>query len=230
MSKNIELLDNQKHANLRIDINKYNVPQNQVNAALVTVGELSTLSHEYPIFITKSPNTGQFQLTAMLGVASGENLFLNGDNWNATFIPLDIQRKPFHAVIQDDEGRIVIDTSDEQISKSKGERVFDAAGNATPYFESIKQIFSQLMGGSKRTANLLDKAVELNLLEPVSLNFEVKGENKEITDMYAFNKKAISNLSGEALNICHQSGLLEVAHLVMSSAIHLDKLLRWANK
>ena len=79
--------------NLFERIDEMSTPENQTNACMVVASELSTLCHEYPIFITKHPEHEQFQLNAILGLVSGQNLFLDGDSWRAKFLPLDILQK-----------------------------------------------------------------------------------------------------------------------------------------
>jgi len=94
-----------------------------MNSASVSVSELATLIHEYPIFITKNPNTGQFLFSALLGIDSGQNLFIQNNVWKAKYIPLDVMRRPFQAMLQEEgnfsNGRIAIDIDNPVVQEKK---------------------------------------------------------------------------------------------------------------
>lgn len=232
--QDIELLDKVRHKDIKINTQAVNIPQNQVNVAFVVVNELSTITHEYPVFITKNPNTGQFQLVALLGFKSGENLFIKDEQWQATYLPLDIMRRPFQAMLakEDDtsSGRIAIDMSSEQVQTDKGEPLFNDDGSETDFLQRIQKTFSQLMGGTERTTQILQTAGELGLIEGINLDIDLpNGEKRSLNGLYAFNQEAVSNLTGANLETCHQQGVLQVCHLVLSSALHLNKLIKWAS-
>ncbi|NVK26101.1 MAG: SapC family protein [Gammaproteobacteria bacterium] len=227
-----ELVNSEAHKDIRINTGKFDIVENKVNAAVVVAGELSTLIHEYPIFISKNPETNEFQLIAILGLHSGENLFLQGEVWRAKHLPLDVLRKPFQAFIPDPKNRakgsIAIDIDNELVRHDKGELLFTETGEATEYFKRIEAIFSQLMGGTMQTATLLQQAADLNLLEEIGLNFDLAdGKQASLNGLFAFNKENVSALKGKDLERCHESGVLQICHLVLSSATHLDKLIKW---
>lgn len=231
----LELLSNDKHRKLRVDNQLVNCKHNQVNISTVTVSELSTIIHEYAVFITKNPTTEKYQLVALLGFNSGENLYLQYDQWQATYIPLDILRRPFQAYMPDPdnikEGQIALDMASEQISEVKGLPLFDNDGQASEYLKKIQQTFAELMSSSVQTRELLTQAEQLNLIEPVTLNIEIpNAENKTLNGLFRFNNEALTNLSGMELEEAHKSGLLQVCHLLLSSSIHLQKLINWSAK
>lgn len=232
--QDIQLLDKVKHKDIKINTQAVNVLQNQVNVAFVVVNELSTITHEFPIFITKNPNTGQFQLVALLGFKSGENLFIQDGKWQATYLPLDILRRPFQAMLEKEDdtstGRIAIDMSSEQVQTDKGEGLFNEDGSATEFLQRIQTSFSQLMGGTERTTQILQTAGELGLIEGINLDIELpNGEKRGLNGLYSFNQEAVTQLTGANLETCHQQGILQVCHLVLSSSLHLNKLIKWAS-
>lgn len=230
----IEMLDSVKHKNLTINTKSYDCEQNYVNAAAVVVNELSTIVHEYPIFITKNNTTGEFQLTAIFGFTNTENLYVKGDNWQAKYLPLDILRRPFQLVKPEPsssaEGHLAIDMSSKQIQAKAGEKLFDKEGKPTAYLERIQKMFSQLINGSEHTRAILKTADEHGLIEPVTINIDLnETEKTSLNGLYSFDQKAITALEGKALETCHKAGVLQVCHLVLSSGINLEKLIEWKN-
>ncbi|TYK67227.1 SapC family protein [Colwellia echini] len=233
-SNSIEMLNPAKHSKLRVNTKSYNCEQNHVNAASVIINELSTVVHEYPIFITKNNNTGDFQLTAILGFSNGENLYLKGDSWQATYLPIDVLRRPFQLIRPDEnstaEGHIAVDMSSTQLQDKKGEMLFDDSGKPTAYLQRIQKMFSELLNGSEQTRTLLAKADEFGLIEPVTINIDLNDkESTSLNGLYAIKQKAVTELKGSALEECHNAGILQVCHLLLSSGIHFDKLIKWKN-
>lgn len=234
MASSLELLNSEDHQKLRIDNTLIDCQDNRVNIASVTAGELSTLVHEYAIFITKSQTTEDFQLAAVLGLKSGENLYINDNKWRATYLPLDILRRPFQAYLPNlrnlKEGRIAIDIASEKVSETVGEALFDGEGNETKFLQKLQKTFAELMSGAEQTRTLLEKANQLNLIESVTLNIDIpERDTTSLNGLYAFNKEALTKLSGHDLEQVHQSGLLQVSHLVLSSTLHLQKLINWSS-
>ena len=229
----IELLNSQAHKDVKIETDKYNTKENRVNVAMVTAGELSALVHEYPIFMTKVPSTDELQLIALLGFKSGQNLYLNNNNWRATYLPLDITRKPFQAYMPEEgnfnKGHIAIDMQAEQVNYKSGSSLFDDKGGKTDYLKRIEKTFAQLMGGVKQTSELLKQAEDLNLIEGMNLKIEVPGKDDiTLNGLFGFNKENVGKLTGESLELAHKSGLLQLIPLVLCSTLHMQKLIGWA--
>jgi hypothetical protein len=50
----------------------------------------------------------------------------------------------------------------------------------------------------------------------------------ELNGLFSFDKEAVGKLSGQELEQAHQSGLLQVISLMLSSSLHLQKLIGWS--
>lgn len=236
MTKNtIELLDSVKHRNIKIDTSLVDVPHNQMNSVNVMVGELATLVHEYAIFIIKNPNTGEFLFSALLGINSGENLYIKDNTWQANYLPLDISRRPFQAMLTKENdfsgGRIAIDVANPQVQNVKGESLFNEEGKATSYLQRIQETFARLMASTEQNKAVLDGLSKYDLFESISLELDLDGKEPiKMNGLYTINKEKLAELSGEALEECHQKGFLQVCHLLMSSGAHVEKLIRWSRE
>lgn len=57
--------------------------------------EFAELQREYPIFLRRDADTGGWQSVALLGFEQHENLFLQGDRWNAAYLPGAAAKGPF---------------------------------------------------------------------------------------------------------------------------------------
>ena len=66
----------------------------EVMQALTFPDEFRNVQAHYPIVFRRDAGGG-FQPLALFGLHEGANLFLQGDRWDATYIPLSVQRQPF---------------------------------------------------------------------------------------------------------------------------------------
>ena len=67
----------------------------KVNMASVMVHEFSRAASIYPIVFIEDKTKDQFKPVVLLGLEEGENLFVQGDTWQAIYIPAIFRRYPF---------------------------------------------------------------------------------------------------------------------------------------
>ena len=82
-----ELLNNVAHKDLRV-LTRFG-PEFGDDVGLVSAfpTEFAELQREYPIFFRRDPGEGGWQAVALLGFDARENLFLQGQHWNASYLP-----------------------------------------------------------------------------------------------------------------------------------------------
>lgn len=241
----LQLLTSEAHGKLNVIRGEYLDSSFAVNLSTVMVSELAFLVHEYPLFFYKSARSGEFQLAALLGFESGQNLFLNGGKWASRYVPLDIQRRPFQLHVPAPQssaahnvegqgnkpasGHLAIDPSSAQFSATKGEPLYNGDGSPTATLLHYQTLFSHLLSASEQTRSVIATLVAHELLEAVELNVTLKNGDITLNDLYAVNVKKLNGLTGEALQACHNKGVLQVCHLVMSSGAHLETMIERAN-
>ena len=67
----------------------------KIQYSLIYPLEFRNIQSCYPIFISKSGETGEFFPIALFGFENNENLFLDENGWNAVYIPMMVERQPF---------------------------------------------------------------------------------------------------------------------------------------
>src|SRR3954466_7650242 len=97
------LLNNVAHKNLRV-ITRHGARFGESMGSVLTFPtEFGDIQREYPIFFRKDGASGEFLSIALLGFEKDENLFLEGEDWQARYIPGVIARGPFLIGFQERE-------------------------------------------------------------------------------------------------------------------------------
>jgi hypothetical protein len=143
-----ELLNNVAHKGLRV-VTRFGCEfGDQVGMVPAFPTEYAELQREYPIFFRKDREDGGYQSVAMLGFDKQENLFLQGEHWNATYLPGYIAKGPFLIGFQEqwDDGElrkepvIHVDLDHPRASFDEGEPVFLAQGGHSPYLQHVTTV------------------------------------------------------------------------------------------
>ncbi len=128
---NHQILNPADHAELRIRTEAGVALGDAVTACLAVPAEFRRLACEFPILFRYDAERGSFSSLALMGFEQGENLYLQGDQWDAACRPLAMAVQPFLiGRSQDDEGpsQVHIDMAHPRIAKDGGGiPVFDEA-------------------------------------------------------------------------------------------------------
>jgi hypothetical protein len=227
---NIVPLDNTVHADLKVD-RRYSAEfGNDINQVHVFPTEFTELQREYPIFFRKD-SQGTFYAVALLGLDKRENLFLNGTEWNARYVPAVLQAGPFKIgnVGQDHDAvsTIQIDTDDPRVNNSNGEMLFLKHGGHSPYLKHVINILRQIHVGHNAMGKMFEELTKRDLIEEVTLQLNISDtESYSIPGLFSINAKNFSSIDDKSLHEMHNSGLLALCHWVMASQGNIDHLVQ----
>jgi hypothetical protein len=228
------LLNNVEHRDLRV------IPRHGAqfgdNVATVQAfpNEFGSLQREYPLFFRKDRSTGEFESLALLGLQRGENLFLEGERWNAGYVPATVARGPFLIGYQErrsdgeirKEAVIHVDLEDPRVSRTEGIAAFLPDGGNTPYIEHISTLLRGIQDGAELSRAMFAEFVQLDLITPVKLEVTVSETEKYALDgLHTINNEKLAALDVEALQRLHRNGFLQAAFLVMNSIGNVNRLM-----
>jgi len=228
---NLVTLDSRAHGNLRVS--RHTSPQAaQVDAVSVVPREFQRLVAHYPIFFTKSAESGRFEPAALLGFQKKENLFFDEGRWDVAYGPLHVQRQPFSLIPRaQGSADIAIDMSSPQVRTDAGERLFDDNGQPSKYLQSVTSILSTLVSGSAEGYAFTGKLVELNLIEPVGINIEfVDHSEARLQGLYWIAAAALKALPAAQLAELRDREFLEWMYFQMASVAHMSSLVARKNE
>ena len=235
---NLVTLDSQAHRSLRVS--RHTSPQvARVDAVSVVPREFQGLVAHYPIFFTKSAESGRFEPAVLLGFQKKENLFLVEGRWDVAYVPLQFQRQPF-AVISRPSGAagagknsldIAIDMSSSQVRTGEGEQLFHDDGQPSRYLQSITSILQALVSGAAEGHAFTGRLAELNLFEPVKINIEfVDHSEASLQGLYWIASAALKALPAAQLAELRDRGFLEWLYFQMASVSHMSGLVARKNR
>jgi hypothetical protein len=228
------MLNNVVHKDLRV-ITRYGAQfGDNVGSVLTFPTEYGDVQREYPIFFRKDPASGEFQSMALLGFEKNENLFLDGEHWNAAYVPGMIARGPFLIGFQqqevDGETRkepvIHIDMDSPRVSTTEGEPVFLPHGGNTRYIERIAGVLKGLQDGLAVSQAMFAAFTAMDLIESVKVEVKFNAEEQyNLLGLYTISEEKLARLDGESLVQLNRAGFLQGAFLVIASLNNVKKLI-----
>jgi SapC protein len=232
-------LNNQIHRDVRIAATRPTRQNAEVNAVTVIPREFPRLLAHYPIFFTKSTETGRFEPSALLGFQPQENLFFVDGRWDVAYVPLQIQRQPFSLIsrrAEDSERKppsldVALDLSQTVQAPEGGERLFLEDGQPTKFLQDITSMLSVLVAGTKETYAFTGRLAELSLIEPVQIDIAfVDGSETKLQGLYWIAAAALKALPAAQLAELRDREFLEWMYFQLASISHVSGLVARKNR
>jgi hypothetical protein len=234
---NTARLNNVDHADLTVTHGYSAAFGDAVNQTLVFPTEYAWVQREYVILIQKD-ETGGYQSVALLGLDRDENLFLEGDVWNARYIPAMHQRGPFMIGFQDvqvdgqtqREPMIHVDLDHPRIG-AEGQPVFLPQGGNSPYLTHVMAVLHTIHEGAAMMQPMFAAFDALGLLENTGIEISLsETEQYTLEDYYVISPARFAALESEALYSLNQAGYLAAAVSIAGSISNAQHLIALKNQ
>ncbi len=231
---NHQILNPADHLHLRVRTEAGALLGDGVMACLAIPAEFKRLACEFPILFRLDAESGAFSAHALFGLAPGENLFLQGDRWDASCKPLSTAIQPFLVGRgQDDDapGQVHVDMDHPRVAGAEhGMRVFDDEGKPTPYLEKIADMLGALDAGYRASGEFYTLLRRYELLEPFSMDVTLDdGSSNRLVGYHLIDEAKLAALEPAMLNELHALGHLEAVYMAIASLGNLTKLVRRKN-
>ena len=235
---NYVLLNDTKHANLRVITTRSAEYGDNVKYALTFPFEFRNIQSSYPIFFQKDPDTGVFFPLALFGFENGENLFLSESGWEAPYVPVMIKRQPFLIGFQQDANDpeatnpvVSIDMDNPRISESEGESLFLEHGGSSEYLQKATASLELIHQAHEHSKKFVAALIEHDLLESFTLNIELNdGSSNQLLGFYTINENSVQQLNGESLASLNTQGFLQPIFMVLASHSSIRTLIDLKNQ
>ncbi len=230
-----EILNKEKHRQIRIRAGYGAALGDSVMYVMTFPMEFRDIQSCYPILFTKDPKTGGFFAVAVLGFDADQNLFLQEDRWDASYVPAAAQRQPFLIATggdSDDDNLVVsLDLDHPRVSESDGEALFDDEGGATAFLNQKIALLDKLHRGLQHNDGFISALLEHELLEQITLDLSFNdGEKKSLQGLYSIAEERLYQLKGDVLESLNQAGYLQPIFMVVASLSRMRDLIERRNQ
>jgi hypothetical protein len=225
------LLNNVDHKDLRVITTRSAQYGDDVMYAVTFPAEFRNIQAHYPIVFRKNAQ-GQFEPIALMGFQERQNLFLTSRGWDASYIPLTIERLPFLIGFSADKQPMMhVDLDSPRISRTEGELVFRKHGGNTEFLERMSSVLLAIHEGIAAVQPFVAALVEHDLLESFVLDVQLaNGSENRLAGFYAINEERLQNLGGEVLERFNRAGYLQAIHMAIASLSQFRALIERMNK
>ena len=228
-----EMLNNVAHKDLRVATRFGAAYGDDIGMVPAYPTEYAELVREYPIFFRKNED-GEYQSVVLLGFGVKENLFLDGEQWKATYLPAHIARGPFLIGFQEQnidgelrtEAVITVDLDHPRVNFEEGEAAFLPQGGHSPYLEHVTTMLRGIRDGMEGGKAMYAAFDALDLIQPLTLDIKFDNEHgANVTGLLGIDRERLAALDAESLHSLHRSGYLEGAYLVLASMHNMRRLM-----
>lgn len=224
------MLDNITHRHLRIHTGRSAALGDARNSALALPAEFRHLQAHFPIVFQLVEGDDGFQPIALFGLEEGQNLFLSDRGWDATTVPMAVQRDPFMiGRAPDDTLQLHIDLDSPRIVRPDegevGTALFMPHGGFSEYLDHMVKLMESLHAHAQHLPAFIEALKQHQLLEPLVLDMSLpSGENSRLTGLFTVNEERLAALPGAALEALSQAGFLLPCYMQMASLAQLPVL------
>jgi hypothetical protein len=230
MSKHV-LLNNVEHKDLRVITTRSAEYGDNVMLAATFPAEFRNLQAHYPIVFRKNAQ-GQFEPVTLLGFKEGQNLFLTPQGWDATYIPMSLERLPFLIGFSHDRQPMVhIDLDNPRVSRTQGEPIFREFGGNTEFLERMNSLLLAIHQGLAASESFIGALLQHELLESFVLDIQLNdGSQNRLGGFYTIKEERLLELNGAVLERLNRAGHLHAIYMAVASLSNFRALIERVNK
>ena len=232
---NHAILSADDHRELRVRTDHSASLGDGVMSCFTIPAEFRQLQNEFVILFRRDTSSRMFTALALLGFEAGENLYLSGSEWLASYKPAALTVPPFligRSARGEEEAQVHIDLDHPRISSNgEGVRLFDEQGAASPYFEQLVERLGALDEGYRSSAGFFEALERYDLLEPFALDVELRnGARHRMVGYHLINEDKLAALEGGALAELNEAGYLLPIYMSVASLANLSRLIESKNR
>ncbi len=235
LHKKAAALDSRLHRNLRV--RQQGVDWSiaaELNALFVAAAEFGDACREYPILFVRSGSDDKgaqpVAPIAALGLGPQENLYLDGQQWRALYIPAVLRAYPFGTGRVGPEQRTVlsIDLGWAGLSQTEGVPLFDAEGQPGEHLQALSKQLEQFEVEVQRTRELCRYLLDKDLLRDMRFDAELPdGQKLAVDGFLTIDDKRVAALPDADILQLHRSGVMGLIYAHYVSMGNMRKLVQW---
>jgi hypothetical protein len=194
-----------------------------VNHVTLGLHEIADAAADYPLVFMKDRDNGQFRLTALFSLAPGTNAYLDGDFWQAVYLPQEVLAAPFR-IAGPDLG-LCINEASALVTTDAGDALFDDDGNEAPALLGIRSMLDKLEQGREDADRLIAALLPLGLVRPVSVTIHLEKRPPELVQgLYSVSPLQLRAAAPDMLLDLHARDFLAPIYTIIQSMTQFNRI------
>lgn len=235
LHRQVTALDTRAHRNLTVRMPYQDWSHIAgLNAVFLTAAECLHAATDYPIVFVRvgqdEQGTADYATVGVLGLAQGENLYLEAGQWRATHYPAVMATYPFCiARGLGDRLAVCVDMACSAVSDGgEGQRLFDAQGELTPFTREVQAQLDTLETQVTNTREIARRLAKMNLLQERRFDVTLAdGKTFSVDGFFTVDEERVRALSDADVLALNRDGLLALIHAHWVSLTHMRRLVQW---
>lgn len=221
-----ERIDPARHAHIRVGQGLATTDLLPLGHVQISCAEIAAAACDFPLAFLKDDQTGQFKLTALLGLDGKRNLFVSANGWHATHLPARFARQPFAWSQTEDGGlALALDLDHPRTHDPEGLPLFDASGQESAFLQERRQAMAAMLGDAKGTQAFVAALVENALIRPFLIDLTYADQRQERIDgLYTISAAGLAALSDDAALSLYRRGYSAFAYGILQSTGQFNRL------
>lgn len=205
----------------------------KLNSIFVAGAEFQDVCHEYPIVFVRAGQDGQGKEqvapVAVLGLQAEQNLYLEGGQWRAGYLPAVLRSYPFCVGRIDAERfALCVDMSWPGVGQGEGQALFEGDGKPAPLLQEMQKHFELLEAEVQRTRLVCTRLLELDLLRDMRFDATLPDGHKHSVDGFlTVDASKAQTLPDPVVGELHRNGILGLIQLHWASLGNMRRLVDW---
>ena len=215
------------HKDACINLTKAITDFAQAQVVRLRVPEVGNAACCFPLFFTKEPQHGHWEISALTSLSPEDNLFVDTNRWRGVYTPLAVRTHPI--VLTRTDETLALATAAECLSES-GQALYDH-GEPTVYLRQVEQWLHEDLQGAITTQTFAQTLESLSLIKPVYVQVQRPGAPAQTLDgLYTIDQDALSCLEHNTVAELQQQGYLMAIHSLLMSLFQLNRLIQRHNE
>ncbi|MCW5604561.1 MAG: SapC family protein [Burkholderiales bacterium] len=197
----------------------------------LSFSELAAALRDYPIAFVSGDDGRTFLPMAVLGLETGQNLFVTSDGlWDsAAYLPAYVRRYPFcmtRVTVDGQEQPERIACVEKRAITERGDALYGGDGNPLPVWETRRKLLFEFEGDLVRSEEMCRTLAGLGLFETFTMQATPnQGAPISLIGMYRVSEQQLNALPAEKMKELAQTGILARVYCHLFSLANFARLL-----
>lgn len=230
MTENLSLyaLNPARHRDTRIIPGLDLEPRYLSHYTEIGLDEIGGAAADYPIFFMKDGTTGELRLVALFGFAPRQNVYVANGIWEANYLPIATATKPLS--LAGTERVLCVDEANPRVTTDQGERLFDDAGNESPFLTQTRSLLERLQRGFVAAEGFVQALLGFELIQQIRIELSFDGGGKEeVRGLYSINSQRLDALAAPSFIELRERQFLAPVFALIQSLIQMGRMRQFHN-